>query len=76
MTNPFEREDAIYLALRNDEGQYSIWPADIPAPAGWHAVLAQASRQACLDFVEGHWTDLRPASLVRAMRDHDAAATK
>ena len=26
-TNPFEDEDAVYLALINDEGQYSLRPA-------------------------------------------------
>lgn len=34
MTNPFEDADDTYLALVNDEGQYSLWPAFIEVPAG------------------------------------------
>jgi uncharacterized protein YbdZ (MbtH family) len=26
MTNPFDDPDGTYLAPRNDEGQYSLWP--------------------------------------------------
>ncbi|GIH26477.1 protein mbtH [Acrocarpospora phusangensis] len=64
MANPFEDDGAIYRVLVNEERQYSLWPAAIPVPAGWTAVFGDDSRQACLDYVEATWTDLRPASLV------------
>jgi MbtH protein len=67
MTNPFENEDASYLVLRNDEGQYSLWPTFAEVPAGWVSVHGPAARQECLDHVEEHWTDMRPNSLVAAM---------
>lgn len=35
MTNPFEDPDGTYVALINDEGQHSLWPAFIEVPAGW-----------------------------------------
>jgi MbtH protein len=35
VTNPFEDADAQYLVLVNDEGQHSLWPADIAVPDGW-----------------------------------------
>jgi MbtH protein len=67
MTNPFENPDGQYYALKNDEGQYSLWPTFVDVPAGWTIVHGPTGRQACLDHVEENWTDMRPASLIRAM---------
>jgi len=64
MVNPFDNEDGVFLVLVNDENQHSLWPADIAVPAGWTVVHAADTRAACLDYVEQHWTDLRPASLI------------
>ncbi|MGP3948725.1 MbtH family protein [Streptomyces sp. 7N604] len=66
-TNPFEDENGTYFVLRNDEGQHSLWPAFAEMPAGWTAVFGEDSRQACLDYVDEHWTDMRPNSLITAM---------
>lgn len=71
MTNPFEDEDGTYLVLVNDEGQHSLWPAFAEVPAGWTIVLSESGRQACLDYIETHWTDLRPRSLVAQMGEVD-----
>ncbi|SCL25273.1 MbtH family protein [Micromonospora inyonensis] len=62
-TNPFEDDDARYLVLVNAENQHSIWPAFAAVPAGWSVVHGEDSRSGCLEYVETHWTDLRPASL-------------
>ena len=67
MTNPFEDENGKYLVLRNDEGQHSLWPTFAEVPAGWETVYGEASRQECLDYVNKHWTDMRPKSLIEAM---------
>ena len=64
MENPFENPDGRYFVLVNDEGQHSLWPAFVEVPAGWRAVHGEADRQSCLDYVNEHWTDLRPKSLV------------
>jgi MbtH protein len=72
-TNPFEDEDAMYYALINDEGQYSLWPVFADVPKGWEIVFGEDGRQACLDFIEENWTDMRPRSLIRQM-EADAAA--
>ena len=72
MTNPFEDNDAAYLVLVNEEGQHSLWPAFADVPAGWTVAHGEDSRQACLDYIEANWTDLRPRSLVRAMEDASA----
>jgi MbtH protein len=67
MTNPFENENATYVVLINEEAQYSLWPSFIEVPRGWKVVHPADSRQACLDYVNRHWTDMRPKSLVDAM---------
>ncbi|NKQ55822.1 MbtH family protein [Amycolatopsis sp. K13G38] len=69
MTNPFDDENGRFYALVNDEGQYSLWPTFAEVPAGWRVVFGEDSRQACLDYIEANWTDMRPLSLVRAMND-------
>ncbi|MFH8619526.1 MbtH family protein [Streptomyces sp. NPDC017979] len=69
MTNPFDDENGTFLVLANDEGQHSLWPAFADVPAGWTVVLPENSRQACLDYVNTHWTDMRPKSLASAMDD-------
>ena len=52
-----------YVVLQNIELQYSLWPSGNDIPAGWSVVHGAASRQEALDYVESHWTDMRPASL-------------
>jgi len=69
MTNPFEQSDGTYLVLRNDEDQYSLWPSFVDVPAGWTAVLDAGSRERCVAYVEEHWTDMRPRSLVEATKE-------
>jgi MbtH protein len=69
MTNPFEQDDANYMVLVNDEGQYSLWPAHIKVPAGWTVAVENDTRAACLEWVDKTWTDMRPKSLVRAMEE-------
>ena len=67
MSNPFEKDDETYLVLINEEAQYSLWPSFIDVPRGWKIVLPASSRQQCLDYVNEHWTDMRPRSLVLEM---------
>jgi len=67
MTNPFENNDGTYLVLVNDEGQHSLWPEFVEVPAGWTRAHGPDTRQACLDYVEQNWTDMRPKSLVERM---------
>ena len=67
MTNPFEDENGTCLVLVNDEGQHSLWPAFLDVPEGWTTAYGEDTRQACLDYVETHWTDMRPKSLIEFM---------
>jgi len=66
-TNPFEDDDADYFVLINDEGQHSLWPVFADVPDGWEVIFGEDKRQACLDFIEENWTDMRPKSLIRQM---------
>ncbi len=67
MSNPFEDDNAEYLVVVNDEEQYSIWPSFREIPAGWKAVGPKGGRKICLEWIEQHWTDMRPRSLREAM---------
>jgi MbtH protein len=60
--NPFDDPDGTFAVLVNDEEQHSLWPSHLPVPAGWRKVHGDDTRQSCLDYVEEHWTDLRPLS--------------
>ncbi|MFJ3883515.1 MbtH family protein [Streptomyces sp. NPDC090077] len=60
--NPFDDQDGEFLALVNDEGQYSLWPAFADVPPGWSVAAHRGSRQSCLEHIENHWTDMRPVS--------------
>ncbi|MQY03018.1 Protein MbtH [Actinomadura sp. RB68] len=73
MTNPFEDEDASYFVLVNDEGQHSLWPVFAEVPAGWTVVHGEDSRKSCLDYIETHWTDMRPKSLIAEMKEYETA---
>jgi MbtH protein len=70
--NPFDDENAQFKVLVNDEGQYSVWPAFAEVPAGWTVCLTDSPRSECLAYVEANWVDMRPRSLVEAMRAGDA----
>ncbi|MEV5379882.1 MbtH family protein [Streptosporangium nondiastaticum] len=67
MDNPFDNAEGRFLVLTNDEGQHSLWPSFAEVPAGWTVAHPEDTRQACVDFVEANWTDMRPKSLVEAM---------
>ncbi|MBT2510062.1 MbtH family protein [Streptomyces sp. ISL-98] len=72
MDNPFDDENGTFYVLVNSENQHSLWPVFAEVPEGWTVVFGEDSHQACLDYVEKNWTDMRPASLIKAM-EADAA---
>ncbi|TLF75370.1 MbtH family protein [Nocardia cyriacigeorgica] len=67
MTNPFDDDNAQFYVLINAEGEHSMWPTFATVPGGWTIAHGPTTRKACLDYVEAHWLDMRPKSLVRAM---------
>jgi MbtH protein len=65
---PAIEDDAIpYYVVMNHEEQYSLWPASRPIPAGWSAIGESGPRAQCLEYIERHWTDMRPRSLREQM---------
>lgn len=70
MNNPFDDDDAQFYVLVNDEGEHSLWPVFAAVPGGWRVAHGAAGRRECLLYVETHWLDMRPNSLVTAMNAH------
>jgi MbtH protein len=66
-------DDARYQVLRNDEDQYSLWPADLDVPAGWNQVGKEGTMDECSAYVDEVWTDMRPRSL-RERMDAEASS--
>ncbi|WP_417473867.1 MbtH family protein [Leisingera sp.] len=56
-----------WICVQNNEGRWSVWPADVPVPAGWHAEGAPATRETCLAEIEARWSDPRPNALKKVM---------
>jgi MbtH protein len=69
-----DEDTRTYSVVMNDEEQYSIWLADRPVPAGWRAVGKTGTKAECLEHVAKVWTDMRPASLRKAMAEQDKTA--
>lgn len=60
MTNPFEDESGTFRVLRNDQGEYSLWPEFADVPRGWETLQSGQTRADALAYVEKYWTTLRP----------------
>jgi len=74
MINPFDDNAGTFCILVNQEKQYSLWPTFKPAPAGWKlAGGPDGDRETCLAWIDLHWKDMRPASLVAEMSDIESA---
>lgn len=57
-----------YRVVVNHEEQYSIWPADRDAPAGWRDAGKSGSRTDCLAYIKEVWTDMRPLSVRESLK--------
>ncbi len=62
-SNPFDDENGTFLVLTNPDEQYSLWPSFAQLPDGWTVVREPGTRAEALEYVETHWTDMRPRSL-------------
>lgn len=61
---PMDADDTTtYVVLINAEEQYSLWQQHKPVPAGWTIVGKAGSKAECMQYVDEHWTDMRPLSL-------------
>lgn len=59
----------IYEVVMNQEGQYSIWPADRENALGWENAGKTGTKAECLAYIQEVWTDLRPLSLRKRMEE-------
>jgi MbtH protein len=66
MADEMDDDSTQYAVVLNDEEQYSIWPLDLPLPAGWRREGTTGAKAVCLAQVKRVWTDMTPASLRRA----------
>lgn len=57
----------IYVAVVNDQEQYSIWPEGRELPLGWRDAGMRGTRAEVLAWIEEVWTDMRPHSLREPM---------
>ncbi|MFR9750894.1 MbtH family protein [Nocardia sp. 004] len=69
MNNPFDDDDAQFYVLINEEGEHSLWPIFAAVPGGWTIAHGAADRASCLQYVQDHWVDMRPKSLIDAVPD-------
>lgn len=56
-----------FKVIINDEEQYSIWPEQKAVPAGWYEKGFAGSKDEVTQYIDQQWTDMRPASLRKAM---------
>ena len=55
--------DDLYLVVRNERGQYSIWPAQKSVPDGWSPEGEAELKAQCLARIEEVWPDPTGADL-------------
>ena len=63
----FDDESMTFHVVRNDEEQYSIWPATKSVPSGWQKTGFSGTKAECLAHIDATWTDMRPLSLQKSM---------
>ena len=72
MSDEFEDRDT-YLAVVNDEDQYSIWPANREVPSGWREAGKQGTRTEVLAWIQEVWSDMNPEA-ARSRLDRSGGA--
>ena len=65
----WDSPDTKFHVVYNHEEQYSIWPDYKPIPPGWVAADKHGTKDECLAYIEDVWTDMRPLSLRKALRE-------
>lgn len=58
-----------YVVIINHEEQYMIWPRDEYVPDDWSLAGAGGDYSDCEAFIEEVWTDMRPLSLRKRMKE-------
>ncbi|HEU5382595.1 MAG TPA: MbtH family NRPS accessory protein [Ktedonobacteraceae bacterium] len=64
-----DTHEIAYKVVVNHEGQYSLWPVEQRNLLGWQDAGKQGTKEACLNYVQEVWTDMRPLSLRKKMAE-------
>ena len=62
MSNPFDDQGGTFVVLINHQGEHSLWPAAAEIPAGWSTAFEQNRREACIEYINQNWMDMRPTT--------------
>ncbi|WP_029686319.1 MbtH family protein [Tatumella saanichensis] len=62
LLHPFDQPQMTGYVLQNPQGHYSLWPENVALPMGWQPVFGPQSNTDCLEWLERHWPDIRPAA--------------
>lgn len=60
VSNPFDDQAGAFVVLINHQGEHSLWPAAAEIPSGWSTAFEQNRRQACIEYINENWTNMRP----------------
>lgn len=63
-----------WMVLINADDQYGLFPAELPAPAGWTLAGYAGTEAGCIAYVDEHWTDMRPRSIRPAFVAENASS--
>jgi len=69
MSGEQPEDTSLYVAVVNDEEQYSIWPQGRELPLGWREAGKSGTKAEVLAWIEEVWTDMRPLSLRKKMEE-------
>lgn len=58
--NPFDNEQLDFTVLKNQKGEYSLWPQIHEVPTGWEVQFGPSNRAACIEYVQSYWTSIQP----------------
>lgn len=76
MNENSELESISYKVVTNHEEQHSIWPAEKAIPLGWKDAGKSGLKSECLEYINKVWTDMRPLSLRKKMKEIGKAKTE
>jgi MbtH protein len=68
--NRNDKKDTMnYKVVLNHEEQYSIWFTNRENPLSWRDAGKSGTKEECLDYIKEVWTDMRPLSLRKQIKE-------
>ena len=69
-------ENLQYKVVVNHEEQYALWPSGRGNASGWEDTGMAGVRAECLAYIREKWTDMRPLSLRKMVRNYTPVPTE